>query len=532
MIEKIDDQRKRIEKKDKDKARKKVIIIGAGMAGLTAAYELALLQHEVIIYEASNRSGGRAWTHHFEDGQFHEFGAMRFPITHDYTRFYAKICKLEFRKFVNHHGDGDAFYYFKGILCKHSQWKEKLLPFLNLTDKEKLIIDNGPEEQQLLNLLFYPLSQLIVEIESSPVDKKALLGYPGINSKRIEELDKISLGDYLSQCLESNDAIDLIGTITALEALWDRAVTFFLREEIIARERLKIQEIDDEHNIIEEFENGTDALPRKLLDKILKMGVKVNFQHEIVSIKNREENVQLGLKVKDSLEVIDCDYVICTVPFSVLRRLQLSGLSEGKMRAIRNMDYTSSIKVLINTKERFWEKNEKIYGGASQSELINRQIIYPSDNVKSDSIKSSTLFKSVIGQVEYSLSKTSKDTSISDGPGVLVGTYCWGQDARRIGALNYEERFKLIVNTISAVHPEIVKDGVSKACASMFWDENKFTAGAFSFMKPGDFTNYYSDTIKAEGNLFFAGEHCSLDNGWIQGSIISSLNAVESIVNQ
>lgn len=110
-----------IEDLDWGKERKKIVILGAGMAGLVSAYELSRLGHQVTIYEASSRVGGRVWTKRFSDGQYHELGAMRIPQSHDHTRYYAKeVCKLDFRKFVDNHDDDDVFYYIKGISCKHS----------------------------------------------------------------------------------------------------------------------------------------------------------------------------------------------------------------------------------------------------------------------------------------------------------------------------------------------------------------------------------------------------------------------------
>jgi len=82
------------------------------------------------------------------------------------------------------------------------------------------------------------------------------------------------------------------------------------------------------------------------------------------------------------------------------------------------------------------------------------------------------------------------------------------------------------------MHPEILEEGMVLDHKSMFWDEFDWAGAAFAFMNPGDFSNYYLDAIKAEGNLFFAGEHCSLDQGWIQGSIISSLRAVEKLISK
>ena len=101
---------------------------------------------------------------------------------------------------------------------------------------------------------------------------------------------------------------------------------------------------------------------------------------------------------------------------------------------------------------------------------------------------------------------------------------------RRLGALGKEERATVVKEAVSKIHPEVLEEGMVIDHASIFWDEYTYASGAFCFMRPGDYTNYYQAVIAPEGNLRFAGEHCSLDNGWIQGSIISSLNAVEQIV--
>jgi monoamine oxidase len=65
---------------------------------------------------------------------------------------------------------------------------------------------------------------------------------------------------------------------------------------------------------------------------------------------------------------------------------------------------------------------------------------------------------------------------------------------------------------------------------SMHWDSFPWSAGAFCFMQPGDLRDYYHDAIRPEGGLHFAGEHCSLDQGWMQGAIVAGLRAVEEIV--
>jgi monoamine oxidase len=65
---------------------------------------------------------------------------------------------------------------------------------------------------------------------------------------------------------------------------------------------------------------------------------------------------------------------------------------------------------------------------------------------------------------------------------------------------------------------------------SICWDSYRWSRGAFCFRRPGDLRLYYQDSIRPEGRLHFAGEHCSLPQAWMQGAIASALRAVEEIV--
>src|SRR6266436_9133845 len=71
---------------------KKVLVVGAGLAGLVAGYELTQAGHDVIILEAQLRPGGRVQTlrEPFSDGLYAEAGAARIPDNHDLTLHYAK----------------------------------------------------------------------------------------------------------------------------------------------------------------------------------------------------------------------------------------------------------------------------------------------------------------------------------------------------------------------------------------------------------------------------------------------------------
>jgi monoamine oxidase len=110
----VDDQLAEIASADRDRPRQHVTIVGAGMAGLVAALELEALGHTVRIFEASGETRGRAWTHHFGDGTYGEFGPMRIPEHHDFTLHYVHQCGVELRRFVTAHENLSCFYDIRG----------------------------------------------------------------------------------------------------------------------------------------------------------------------------------------------------------------------------------------------------------------------------------------------------------------------------------------------------------------------------------------------------------------------------------
>ncbi len=523
----VTEQLENIRAKDKGRPRKHVTILGAGIAGLIAGYELNRLGHVVTILEGSNRVGGRAFTYRFKDGQYHELGAMRIPASHDYTRHYIQEMGLQLRPFITAHKTLSPFYFIKGIRTTIKDAPKNLFPLFALSPTEQFVAA-AAVAPAVMGLQF---ADLIASLTTA--DKQALFS-EGPMTESVAQIERTSLGEFLEAHAHGPDTRELIGVTTGLEVWWDKALSMFLRDEIV-----------NTGDGLEEIVGGTDLLPSTLAQKIPQKAISLNV--EITGIEAGDQPKLKVMSQENGQGTVEADYVLCTIPFPVLRRIELVQFSTRKLRAIRDINYASSTKVLLHCKQRFWELNNGIFGGASLSDLITRSTYYPSDNVAArppqplhllaelDGTETMTAQRSRLASrsinTTFALASTQgRQLELSSGPGVLVGSYNWGRDARRLGELQPVNRAECVIRTLTNIHPEI-RDSVDDA-ASMFWDENKWAGAAFSFMRPNDMRDYYVDAIAPEGRVFFAGEHCSMDQAWMQGAAISALRAVEDIVSR
>jgi len=519
----IDEQLQRIRQKDQGKPRKRVIILGAGMAGLAAAHELEALGHTVEILEANpTRVGGRVHTHRFSDGTYGELGAMRIPVHHHYTRHYVAKLGLALRRFISAHQNLKCFYHIRGVRTRMEDAKTNLYPQFELSsDQANYLIPP---------VMFGKALGAIVETLTD-LEKLSLLADDPATD-RLRDLDRASVGEFL-RLHTGADASILLACATGLESMLDKAVTNFLRDAL-----------QDEGDRLDEIVGGMDLLPNRLRTTItgpVRMGVRAD------SI-TRDGNTVIVGGTSDGrrLEPWRSEYVLCALPFSIVRHMNVA-FSQEKMNAIRNLGYGSSTKVLLHCTERFWETKYGIIGGASMTDLPPRMIYYPSDvpsngpsevqfvdldqGIQSTPVNQySTLYNPrTMATISPARLMAAKEAG---RPGVLLASYTWGQDARRMGALTRSERKAVVMEGIAQIHPEIKNPGIVDDDASIFWDTYEYTHGAFSFLNPDDHISHYRHAFSPEGSVFFAGEHCSLENAWIQGALVSALRAVEQIVSR
>lgn len=553
-----------------------VLILGAGMAGLGAAYELARnpgVKHVHVVEGRRHEGslvgvGGRVRTHRFDvpgtEGAdtrpYHELGAMRIPhVTHDYTWHYVRELGLERRRFVN---QVTGFFEVRGQKFRNNEdgWKA-LARVFKLADWEKSAVEQrGPAE--LLSRATKPL------LDSLTPDERRMLVACQLSTPLLRWLDAQTIVGYLMTGLPhgvsgpaiprplSSNARALLCATTALESRWHWSLAAELRSAL-TNTPAKV----NEERPLWEIEGGLDRLPRGLHDKLARDPAKkvtFHFETEVtgIAVTKGVVSVRLSRRGEPWTPPFTYDRVICTLPFPVLRQLELEGLSAAKLRAIRNLQLCSSTKVLLLCKDRFWE-DQGIHGGSSVTDRAARQAYYPSDFARAQEVPPQEPLvlaaadpgealeywnaDSPVGAAEPVGSDVASLEGRHSSPGVLLGSYTWSDAARQVGRLAGEEdalpeagphasRRARIVADLEKLHPELREKVLGSA--SIYWDRDKWAKGAFGSTPPGDLTDHYQDGRRSEGRLFFAGEHISIAPGWIQGALESGLDAAYELLKQ
>ena len=447
-------------------ARKCVIVLGAGVAGLVAAYELKQQGHDVVVLEAQNRVGGRVLTcREFAPGLYAELGAMRIPRSHDLTLKYCAKFGLPMRPFVMGNPKGLVHIGGQRMTMEEAQRSPERLPFA-LAPHER-----GKTADELW--------------AHAIADVKALLDRdgPAAWTAICAQFDQYSLYDFLKYRNFSDGAIEYYAVMNFVETDMNNAVMEVLREDLEGA-YVDMQTID----------GGMDQLPRAFYAALQE---DVRFGAEVRAIDETDQGVTVHVRTEAGRFTVSGDYCICALPFPCLRTIELTRpFSHAKMRAIRQLNYHASTKILFQVRHRFWEHTDGIVGGGTVTDLPIRRMNYPPSNPETDR-------------------------------GVLLASYTWGQDALQWGAMDRETRLQEALDDVSRIHPQIHEE--FEVGASYAWYGDRWARGAFALFDPDQQTALQADIVRPEGRVHFAGEHCSLYHAWIQGALESGIRAAQEV---
>lgn len=506
----------------------KVAIIGGGSAGLAATFELKKIGCDITIFEASNRLGGRVLTYYFDENKkyFADLGAMRIPVAHETSWHYINLFKLNTYPFTNINVNG-LFYVRDGRAVRDPlgiSVMENIYPKFNLTEEEKrtpwyellgrlnskYILDLTPEERQELVLVKPSYSDIIKKMDKYYYK----LGFESVGLSQ----GAISMLSYLSAF-----TVDFLNL--SLAEMMDKVYTddFSLLYGIAggtinlinAFQRALNNELPDVYNGISPADLGTS---------------NIRFNTAIDGIYQTTNPNKVNLKVvntlNDAVTFEDFDYVVCAIPFSSLRRVDIKPLfSERKMQAITELNYETAQKQYLFMKNRFWEmgdESKRIVGGSSATSLPIIEIVYPSDHA------------APIRGVPYGW--TLRPGASPEEPGVLLGSYSWGQDASWLGNEDASLKLSDVERQVEAVH-NLPQGFISENLTSSFsimWSYIPYIWTGGCLGKPQDKLLFsYAVTLPEMNNrVFFAGEHISQKHIWLQGSLQTGMIAANSIASE
>lgn len=464
----------------------KVAVLGAGLAGLAAAYELHKLGCEIEIFEANpTRIGGRVNTYYFREDLFGELGAMRIPVSHETTWHYINLFKLNTFPFIYETENNILDVENVSIrgLNKEREIMRYIYPHFELNNWEK--------RTPLNQLIQYVYNYVLLNLNREERDE--LLQIKSRYSDKVNYYDSLNFYQAAKGLGLSEGGMNLLNSVVGIDrGLYYNSYLEILREMYIAN-----------FSSLYRIENGTSNLPKAFYNA-LQGRVRFNMGHRVTGIFDNSNNkVMIKYKVNNNQFFKSFDYVLCALPFSQIRIMDINPyFTNRKMQAIRQVNYEASQKTLLLCKERFWEQkinNQRIVGGSSLTDLALTSIWYPSGVSR-------------------------------DNYGVLIASYNIGLDAVRIGNVNDIEIIKRELEHVQGL-PNNYLDDVVEGSKTINWNNDEYALGAFAWYAPGQnqLFAYYSYLPEFNNKVFFAGEHISPYHAWMQGALQTGMVAANNI---
>lgn len=449
-----------------------VVIVGGGMAGLSAAYSLMQEGVECEVFEASPRFGGRMFTkRNFNaEGMFCELGGELVDSNHTALISLARKMGLELQALKT--GErGLDFYHFGGrIYTDHD-----LVP------------------------AYASLAAVIA------ADAEGLTDAQGNWTDKARRLDAVRLSDYLRDARHSTPhwLVQLLDVAYVCELGLDSQEQSALNlVNYISTDTSEFSMFGDSDEAWR-IRGGNDGLPHAVHQKLLAESVTMHTGHELKRIEARGDKMLLTFLSNGQLVRREAAQVICAIPFTVLRNVEgvsTLPLSALKKRAIAQMGYGANVKVMSGVKSKVWRQP-----APGQHFFCNGSVV--------TDLPFQQAWETSRGQ--------------AGGAGILTN-FIGGAAARSWN----RDRLKRFPQEIAKIFPDIAGQWDGNQ-AVMDWPRSRFVKGSYSAPKPGQYTWMYeaAATAELEGRLQFAGEHTSLvSGGFMNGAVDSGQRAAKGML--
>ena len=370
---------------------KRIIVIGAGLAGLSCAYELDRAGYNVILIEAQTRAGGRVRTYRdpFADNLYAEMGAEYVDSSDELVHQYCKNFDLRVLPAKQYDG-----VYVKGNRLSMEGLKsgKDMLPYDGILDG-KLFGQEARYIQQWIDL----------------VKQK------GENAPEVLALDNMSIEDMLKKGGAPKDIIDLYTYTNATESTTVPSKMSALYMVLTNARASAFSEDTVEGRVL----GGNDKLPKTFAKKL---GSKIKYNRALKRLKFNDKGVTAIINkngVNESIKALKC---VIAIPASVLKNVDIEpGFSSDKTYCIQNQDYGHVMKVAMQYQKRFWDQKQSIGQRVFTDTRLRRVYHFSIDQ---------------------------------PGPRGILLTFTSGEDAKKMGRLSEERRMRVAQETCENIWPE------------------------------------------------------------------------------
>jgi monoamine oxidase len=450
----------------------RVVVLGAGLAGLTAGYRLMNEGYDVIVLEGQDRVGGRVLTVRdgFQAGGHVEMGATRIFGTHAAVLRYIDLFGLGP---LVPYDTGERAFFMRGQRFMSPPTGQPW-PIADMSEAEKA--DPFSFFGPYLGSGFEKVGD--VEAAGWPDDQPAAL-----------DLDRVTVAQYLLSQRASRGWIDWLcaqeGNIKRFNACAGFAV-------------LKIAAGSDDE-LPASIPGGNDRLPKAFAAAL---GDRVKLRCKVVRLEQSASEVTvIYLDAQGRQNEVRAARCVCALPFSTLRKVDIpTPFTDDKMRAIESLQYMPAARCHFQTRTRFWRRDP--LGSLGGLNLVGTDTvagrIWNTSSQQADPIMG--MIHSYMFDVE-----ASRYASLPD----------------RIGAMRQHINDKLL--------PGLTLDQVV-ATADKAWQDDPWVEGGWSWTGVNEMRALHHARRRAEGRVHFGGEHTSHWVAWMNGAIESGERAADEII--
>ena len=466
-----------------------VLILGAGLAGMTAALELRQAGYKVKILEFNNRAGGRNWSLRggdsytelggatqkceFDDGLYLNPGPWRIPYHHNGLLDYCKRLGVKLEPFqqLNHNAFLHSANAFGG---KPRRVREIKTDFQGHTSE---LLAKVVKKGQLDEAVSQEDREVLLQaLRYWGVLDKDYAYKAGDLTAEFRGYDKDPGGGLGAEPV----AGQIIGLSDILQSRLWRGLTNFALYEF---QTTMFQPVGGMGRIGEAFAK--------------QVGDLITYNAKVTRIDQNDKGVTVtyeDTKSGGTPQTASADWCVCTIPLTILSQIDIK-VGAAMLAAIGAVPYASSVKVGLQFKRRFWEEDDHIYGGHSFTNQDIGLVSYPNNHL------------------------------FGDGPAVLLGAFASGLGGYRLAGMTPEQRIETALAQGSVLHPDNYRKEFIGG-ASVAWARVPWTMGCCARWNEDTRKEHYQTLVAVDDRIVLAGEHASYVGCWMEGALLSSIDAI------